>query len=782
MPCEFRLFKCGENETTKGVFIFDAEAAALVMANAAERDGVEYPIDLEHLSLDTDARNFDPDARGWFQLAIRNGELWAVNVRWTPDGQRRLSERTQRYVSPAFLTDDDGRVTEIVNVALVAMPATHGTPALVAAGRRTRMSVKDRFIHLSARLAHAKGTIAKLAEDAPSDAPAAEEAPAKGAAVKKGADDAGKALADLSAAMDGGDVDAIFAAMDAAQKAIDELEKALSAFGMKDEDSMEKPAPAPEAAAAAPADDDTQKMARERAELIALRAEKAKREQDAKIAALAAEMTERASLEAELVKLGRETPHTVKMLSGLPIAQLRDRVAAFRKAPGVSTLGRVMPPDGHGHTIEISDGTGMSDAEVTYVKARHAMKLAMGEKLRGIDETLIRYQQANVRQLAGAKAKGDDARVKSLAAPIQRETIELARGAGLVMLASTPVQPIEEFGASSQIALQSWRLEYNTVLASTPAAWAEQIGQMLADGSMKTTFPISYDATQYTEVTAPGAAATQPLSFDITVNQRQFFVAKQVELRRLNKGDFAYVQRWAQTAAEVARARVFLRNALVTALLEAGTSGYWGSSSLLATGIDGQPFFSATHKNNPVDPSKKLRGVATFSNYQASATPIGAANLTAEKAYAAQVAAPDGRELGITFDGILYPSMMEQTVKNLLTVQDLILDAKASLNSVSNAMGGGVRNPHLNSGMEMTRAMDLAGTSSTASDYYLYSREAIARGLVPWVIAEDPTEELRLWDESSDFYKDSGMIKVQSHVFLNAALLYPHGIRFIKGS
>jgi len=228
MPCEFRLFKCGENETTKGVFIFDAEAAALVMANAAERDGVEYPIDLEHLSLDTDARNFDPDARGWFQLAIRNGELWAVNVRWTPDGQRRLSERTQRYVSPAFLTDDDGRVTEIVNVALVAMPATHGTPALVAAGRRTRMSVKDRFIHLSARLAHAKGTIAKLAEDAPSDAPAAEEAPAKGAAVKKGADDAGKALADLSAAMDGGDVDAIFAAMDAAQKAIDELAQLTS--------------------------------------------------------------------------------------------------------------------------------------------------------------------------------------------------------------------------------------------------------------------------------------------------------------------------------------------------------------------------------------------------------------------------------------------------------------------------------------------------------------------------------------------------------------------------
>jgi phage I-like protein len=96
--------------------------------------GVDLVIDLEHLSLDDSSPNFDPDARGWCALEVREGELWAVNVRWTSDGQARLGDKRQRYVSPAFAWDrETGRVTRIVNIALTAMPATHETPALVAA-------------------------------------------------------------------------------------------------------------------------------------------------------------------------------------------------------------------------------------------------------------------------------------------------------------------------------------------------------------------------------------------------------------------------------------------------------------------------------------------------------------------------------------------------------------------------------------------------------------------------------------------------------------------------
>lgn len=132
-PTEFRIFRAGVNDTTKGAFTFDAQAAAAVLAEY-QRCGVDLMIDLNHESLDDARREDSGDARGWFKLELRDdGSLWAVDVKWTPDGARRLSEKTQRYISPAFCTDDEGVIRELLNVALVAMPATHNALPLVAA-------------------------------------------------------------------------------------------------------------------------------------------------------------------------------------------------------------------------------------------------------------------------------------------------------------------------------------------------------------------------------------------------------------------------------------------------------------------------------------------------------------------------------------------------------------------------------------------------------------------------------------------------------------------------
>lgn len=139
LPTEFRIFKAGANGATHDPFIFDAKAAADVMSEY-ERHGVELMIDLEHESYADEAPRADSrDARGWFRLEMRGGELWAVNVRWTEDGARRLREKTQRYISPTFTRHKKtGRVGRLMNVALTAMPAMYAAPALVAASDRTR--------------------------------------------------------------------------------------------------------------------------------------------------------------------------------------------------------------------------------------------------------------------------------------------------------------------------------------------------------------------------------------------------------------------------------------------------------------------------------------------------------------------------------------------------------------------------------------------------------------------------------------------------------------------
>lgn len=141
-PSEFRIFVSGWNESNgKGTFLFDEEAAALTMA-AYQAWGVDLMIDLEHqwfcdgIPTDPTAR----DARGWCRLEVRaDGSLWAVGVEWTPDGAERLRSKRQKYISPAFDFDTESlRVIEICNIALVSMPATRGTPALMSKRNKAR--------------------------------------------------------------------------------------------------------------------------------------------------------------------------------------------------------------------------------------------------------------------------------------------------------------------------------------------------------------------------------------------------------------------------------------------------------------------------------------------------------------------------------------------------------------------------------------------------------------------------------------------------------------------
>lgn len=147
LPTEFRLFTAGWNKTANGDFLFDAQAASATMA-AYKAWGIDRMIDLEHQSLST-ATPADPtarDARGWCRLELRpDGSLWAVGVTWTEDGAARLTQKRQRYVSPAFGFDTETRrVESIINVAIVAIPATHDTPALMAAtGRGEAMTIEE---------------------------------------------------------------------------------------------------------------------------------------------------------------------------------------------------------------------------------------------------------------------------------------------------------------------------------------------------------------------------------------------------------------------------------------------------------------------------------------------------------------------------------------------------------------------------------------------------------------------------------------------------------------
>lgn len=138
-PTEFRIFTAGVVSTTKGVFLFDDKAAVAVMT-AYQEHGADIPVDYDHMMLDPFAPMGGGKAAGWLKLEMRSGELWAADVRWTPAGADCLKNAEYRYISPAFYTDDEGRMSRLINVALTNLPATHGLDPLVAANQKTPAS------------------------------------------------------------------------------------------------------------------------------------------------------------------------------------------------------------------------------------------------------------------------------------------------------------------------------------------------------------------------------------------------------------------------------------------------------------------------------------------------------------------------------------------------------------------------------------------------------------------------------------------------------------------
>jgi len=184
-PGEFRVFTAGVVDTTKGQFLFDEKAAALVMSEY-QAHGIDLMVDYDHASLSS--FSVDPaqagKAAGWFGLEVRGGELWAVNVRWTVQAASALRAREWRFMSPAFTTDEAGRITSVLNVAITNMPATRRLEPLMAASMGACMDPKLVAEALDALVAGdaekcaelLKGLIAAAAGGEP--APEAPEAPA----------------------------------------------------------------------------------------------------------------------------------------------------------------------------------------------------------------------------------------------------------------------------------------------------------------------------------------------------------------------------------------------------------------------------------------------------------------------------------------------------------------------------------------------------------------------------------------------------------------------------
>lgn len=293
--------------------------------------------------------------------------------------------------------------------------------------------------------------------------------------------------------------------------------------------------------------------------------------------------------------------------------------------------------------------------------------------------------------------------------------------------------------------------------ASKATGWADRMGALVPTDSSHLTFPISQLRTKYEQTLGESRFKDMAeQSFD--VKTQEFDDGYRADLLDLFQKVFAYLN-WQKAPARLLLAEEQHRHDCVAALLEAGEteSVYDG-----ATG-----FFAADHPANPTKP-----GVDLWSNLQTGPLDVvSIVNLEAQVTLMKTgVLDENGRKLGVNPDTILVPSEKTESLSNLLA-QSRIVDPGGVAAGVDNFYKGR---------FDIVEVKEL----TDPDDWYLVDSKLIGE-LSPWVSMRQNVPmslALRWFDEASDYFKDTGKIKVSSHIWYGFALAIPHAIRKIKGA
>lgn len=306
----------------------------------------------------------------------------------------------------------------------------------------------------------------------------------------------------------------------------------------------------------------------------------------------------------------------------------------------------------------------------------------------------------------------------------------------------------EQLPTSSEAAIREFNEKYLAVIsAAPPSSWADRF--VVPVGAPRVTFPISLMSTKFNETMEFSSRfrSMEEKEFDLKV--AEFDAGYEAKVIDLTTNTFAY-RNWSAVPERfrIAESRHVART--IAALLEAGTS--------TVSPWDGVNFFSASHLANPL-------GTATFSNYQSVAAAPTVANIQAEMTAMRAVKDENGDKLLVEPNEIWLPTEKFQAVSDLLNQEHLATGE-------SNPIRGKLKIVHI---PELT----------DVNDWYLVDTNLMNMGIEPIVAAKyQPSADLglRFWDESSDFFKDTGKIKTSAHIWYGAGLVFPHAIRRIAGA
>lgn len=317
---------------------------------------------------------------------------------------------------------------------------------------------------------------------------------------------------------------------------------------------------------------------------------------------------------------------------------------------------------------------------------------------------------------------------------------------------------VDSLPTSGAQAIQEFDDRYLVGRMAKPSApdFSTVIGDVFDTPTPLTQFPVSLMSSKYEETKGDNRSKTIeeksiPLS---TVEFDEGYEAKLLDLMTV---PYAWAK-WQGAAARLIAAEARFVRRKLAALLEANA----------ACGFDGVTLFHASgHLANPA-----LPGAGTFGNLQGTGKACTIANIEAEIGLMkAAVLDENGDKMSPTPDTLVVPSAIWATVNNLLK-SDIIANAAGTAT---------ISNPYLGT-IQVLEAPDL----TDANDWYLVDGKMIQEQACPVTVASrfvpPGTLGLRQYDESSDFFKNTGKLKVSSHIHYGFAGMFPHAIRKVTGA
>src|SRR6185436_17165780 len=326
-----------------------------------------------------------------------------------------------------------------------------------------------------------------------------------------------------------------------------------------------------------------------------------------------------------------------------------------------------------------------------------------------------------------------------------------------------PLYTSDQLPTTSAQAIREFDDRYVAALGASKAnGWADTLGALVPTPSPWVTFPVGQLRTKYQRTEGSDGRAKTLLEKSFDVKSEEFDDGYDAKLMDLFLQVFAYRQ-WSQAPGRFVTAEEAFRHKQIALLLEDGVN---------QNCVDGKKFFATNHPANLFDTS-----AGSYSNYQATPTDCLDISKLEDEVAAMQdgVLDENGDKMGANPDTILVGYGKYEKLKNKLA-WGMILGAASTATS-----NGGVTNPYADGRFNVIPVREF----TDADDFMLVDSKLAAAGLSPWVILRQTVPSalaLRIFDEASDFFKKTGRLRIESHIWYGFSLGLPHAIRLVKGA